>query len=118
MPLPKVRAKSCCVYEHVVYARNCSFADKNKTGPYSRQHQSRAGRQGKYGAWAGALGQICSPFSSKRTKTIHDSMRRGRSSDVVWISFQMDGLTDGWTDQPTNQPMDGPIEGPTNRMTY
>ena len=29
-----------------------------KTRPYTRQHQSRAGGQGQYGSWAGAVAQI------------------------------------------------------------
>ena len=55
-----------------------------KTRPYTRQHQSRAGGQGQYGTWAGAVTQTCSPFSSKRTKTRSDY-----------------GQTDGQTDGPT-----------------
>ena len=32
-----------------------------KKRPYTRQHQSRAGGQGQYGSWAGAVTEICSP---------------------------------------------------------
>ena len=39
------------------------------TRPYTQQHQARAGGQGQYGTWAGAVTHICSPFSSQRTKT-------------------------------------------------
>merc|ERR1719431_1767658 len=57
---------------------------KEKTRPYTRQHQSRAGGQGQYGSWAGAVTEISSPFSSKRPKT----------SDF------------GPTDRPTDRPTD------------
>ena len=30
----------------------------SKTRPYTRQHQSRAGGQGQYSSWAGAVTQI------------------------------------------------------------
>ena len=46
---------------------------KLTTRPYTRQHQSRAGGQGQYGTWAGAVTQICSPFSSKHLKTRGDN---------------------------------------------
>ena len=59
-----------------------------KTRPYTRQHQSRAGGQGQYGSWAGAVTEICSPISSKRPKARSDY-----------------GPTDGRTDgsNPQNQ---------------
>ena len=56
------------------------------TRPYTRQHQSRAGGQGQYGSWAGAVTEICSPFSSKCPKTRSDygptDGRTDRHSDV------------------------------------
>ena len=64
-----------------------------KTRPYTRQHQSRAGGQGQYGSWAGAVTEICSPLSSKRPKTRSDY---GRT----------DGPTDRRTDRPTDRPTD------------
>ena len=64
-----------------------------KTRPYTRQHQSRAGGQGQYSSWAGAVTQIWSPFSSKCQK-----MR----SEAKWFRmkwFRTDGRTDGPTDR-------------------
>ena len=43
-----------------------------ETRPYTRQHQSRAGGQGQYSSWAGAVTQIWSSFSSKRPKMRSD----------------------------------------------
>ena len=55
-----------------------------KTRPYTRQHQSRAGGQGQYARWAGAVTEIFSPFSSNRPRMRSDY-----------------GRTDGRTDGPT-----------------
>ena len=54
---------------------------KVQTRSYTRQHQSRAGGQGQYGSWAGAVTEICSPFSSKRPKTRSDFGRTDRRTD-------------------------------------
>ena len=61
-----------------------------KTRPYTRQYQSRAGGQGQYSSWAGAVTQMLSPFSSKRKK---------KQSDFGQSDF---GPTDGPTDRHSN----------------
>ena len=55
--------------------------DFEETRPYTRQHQLRAGVQGQYGSWAGAVTEICSPFSSKRPKTRSDYGPTDRRTD-------------------------------------
>ena len=54
----------------------------DKTRPYTRHHQSRVGGQGQYGSWAGAVTEICSPFSSKRLKMRSDYRPTDRHRDV------------------------------------
>ena len=68
-------------------------APKLTTRPYTRQYQSRAGGQGQYGSWEGAVTKICSPFSSKRPETRSDygptDRRTDRRTDKVHATKEM-----------------------------
>jgi len=67
------------IYILYYLAQNCM--NPFLTRRYTRQHQLRAGGQGQYGSWAGAVTEICSPFSSKRPKTRSDFGRTDRRTD-------------------------------------
>ena len=57
----------------------CIVSYRNKA--YTWQHQSRAGGQGQYSSWAGAVTQIWSLLSSKHLKMRSDFGQTDRPTD-------------------------------------
>ena len=80
--------KMKCSFSYI-YFYPLSWRTVPRTRPYTRQHQSRAGGQGQYSSWAGAVTQIWSPFSSKRRKKRSDFRRTDGPTDWLTVTYRV-----------------------------